>query len=67
MTKRHFERLAKALREQRECNFRAYTTKEREVADAVVDCLAQEIASICAQDNPRFDKKRFIQASAIAR
>lgn len=68
MTKRHFEKLARILRDAKsEADSYAptgggsvdeYATGR---ADAV-SSMAQAIADMCSDENPRFDRNRFLDA-----
>jgi len=58
MTKKHFETIAKAIKDKR--NRLAYSGQTRpatgaQIVDALVECFEQI--------NPKFDRKRFLEAS----
>ena len=60
MSKRHFEKLAAIIRNAR------VAENEEETANigynlAVAD-IAQAIADMCCDENPRFDRERFLAA-----
>lgn len=54
MTRKHYVMLAGALRRARERD---------DVAQGTVDAVAVEIASTLGDDNPRFDRARFLRAA----
>lgn len=63
MSKRHFEKLAKILREQSEhaannCPEGLY----REGRKDSIEWLRDAIADMCCEENPRFDRARFLAA-----
>ena len=49
-TRKHYEKIADILKEHRESNFVSH------------DLLADKFAELFAEDNPRFDRTRFIEA-----
>ena len=60
MTRKHFNAIAEELQTIRN------DLKSREALDAL-DRTAKDIANICTETNPRFDKARFLQACGICR
>lgn len=53
MTRKHYKAIAAAIREARSAPFvRAYSG----------DAVMHHIADVCAADNPRFNRARFIAA-----
>lgn len=61
MSRKHFEALAAAIAEQYSLAVDAGNTEARQA----VARLAGSIARACANDNPRFDDKRFLAACGI--
>lgn len=55
MTRKHFEALASAIKANG--SLYGYT--------AALDDLAKHLAHICAQDNPNFNRKRFLAACGV--
>lgn len=51
MTKKHFERLARAV-----STIKDLVERKR---------LAEEIAGVCVENNKRFNRKRFLQACGV--
>lgn len=62
MSRKHFEALAAAIAES---YLEACQDTHNEAARAAVATLAGRIARACANDNPRFDDKRFLAACGI--
>ena len=58
MTRRHFVALANVLRSIK-------PPSEMKEAHAMWVDAARSIASICASDNPRFDRPRFLVACGV--
>jgi len=59
MTKKHFQMIADAIADTRH----AYvTTRESEEALGALDALAENLAHEFADENPRFDRDRFLDA-----
>ena len=56
MQKRHFELIAKVLRDQ-------YQAEGTEFGKETVRMIAQRFAGYLANLNPRFDRERFIKAA----
>ena len=66
MTKRHFEAIAKAIREtRRDMQGQGLEYTERLAADTAIDLLQSRIIAICTEENPCFDVLRFRQACFI--
>ena len=57
MNKKDYEQLARAIR----CARYSYRASETEPIEAVVNYLITELAD----DNPRFDKEKFVKACQI--
>lgn len=63
MSKKDYIALAEAIQEAK-AKAAAFTVPEnRIVADAAIAQTAQEIARVCARDNGRFDRDRFLRAA----
>src|SRR5439155_9320453 len=65
MTKKHFEQIAKAMR-----NLRTFEAHDQEMSETVARAVrytsvVDALASVCAESNPRFDRDRFLQACGI--
>ena len=65
MTKKHFEQIAKAMR-----NLRTFEAHDQEMSETVVHAVrftsvVDALASVCAESNPRCDRGRFLQACGI--
>jgi hypothetical protein len=58
MTKKHFQLLAKAMR------FSKQSCDSLE-SDAMWRLIADNIATVCKQVNPRFDKSKFLEACGL--
>lgn len=58
MTRKHYEMIAEILKAARSNKVPAQAT-----LDATVDFIAVELADKMAQENPRFDKARFLKAT----
>lgn len=57
MTKKHFIRLARLLREHADT-----TADPTQAVDIAVRDLIDGVADMCAETNPAFDRRRFIEA-----
>ena len=57
MSKKHFQAIAKAIREQYDQTADGSEARER------LDKLTLAVAGICRHDNPRFDWDRFMFAA----
>ncbi len=57
LTRKHFQRMADAI---------AYTRKlgtaEQPVREETLRVIARELAALCAEENPAFDRERFMRA-----
>ncbi len=58
MTRKHFERVAQVLRRERQLH-REFPQR---TADERTEYIAGELALYFAEDNPRFDGRRFMAA-----
>ena len=58
MTKRHFEKLAKIIKEAKEL----IDEQGNSECDFALDVMTNKITEFCKEMNPRFDKKRFLKA-----
>lgn len=56
MSQKHFEALAKAVRESAELG---------SLTQYQVECIACKIGSVCLDFNPRFDYQRFLLACGV--
>lgn len=65
MTRKHFEAVASAIRTQMDNAAGLYNEDCREAATIVVIAIARDFARIAANDNPRFDTRRFLSACGI--
>lgn len=65
MTRKHFEALAEAIR-YAQCFNPWPSDAEREAAEVMRRTVANNVADVCAQANPRFDRARFLAACGIA-
>lgn len=54
MSKRHFEALARIIA--------ANKTRKIVSAGVALRCVAMDIAAMCANENPQFDRDRFMAA-----
>jgi len=61
MSRKHFEALAAAIAE----NYQLAVDAGNQDARTAVARLAGSIARACANDNPRFDDRRFLKACGI--
>ena len=61
-TKQHYERIAQAFAE---IAGKYESTVVNAAVDNVRTYLANEMADMFAEDNPRFDKKRFLTAADV--
>jgi len=61
MSRKHFEALAAAIAE----NYQLAVDADNVEARAAIARLAGSIARACANDNPRFDDRRFLAACGI--
>lgn len=65
MTKKHYEAIANIYRLQIQ-SARRHTRKEhREIEEYADTSTAKALADYFAQDNPRFDRERFLKACGI--
>ena len=58
MTKKHFEAIAKAIKEEQTAVA---------VREDVRRAIANKLADVFKQDNPRFDRDRFMKAAGFER
>lgn len=58
MTRKHFEAVARILREERQLQ----RERPQRTGDQRTTYIASELASLFAADNPRFDRVRFMAA-----
>jgi hypothetical protein len=68
MTKKHFNAIAAAIRTAREdaCAGRSgYAPEHVDAAMLATARIARDIAAVCADDNPRFDRVRFLAACGL--
>ena len=61
MTRKHFETIAAAIKAHATMA-RHYPTQERNATLDALGGVADTIADACRQDNPRFDRRRFMEA-----
>lgn len=66
MTKKDYEKFATALRDARQgyADINTGVVKPSPEVDAVTVC-AHRIARVLAEDNPRFDVERFLEACGV--
>jgi hypothetical protein len=64
MTRKHFEAIAAAIAAQA-ASTRHYPEQERQAALDSIGGIADAIADIAEQDNPRFARGRFLKACGI--
>ena len=66
LTKKHFEKIAKAIKDGVE-NQRCLTSNhfEKDEKTAVGEAIAEEIAKVFSQENPNFNRERFIKACGV--
>lgn len=69
MTKKDYELIAQVIRDRFEnsqlLDRLNFTVKEVEATEATITDLAYYMSSRLAQDNPNFDRKRFLEACGI--
>jgi hypothetical protein len=58
MTRKHFEAVARILREERQLQ----RERPQRTDDQRTTYIASELAAVFQADNPRFDRQRFIAA-----
>jgi len=63
MTKRHFEMIAKAIEAQSRIQY-AETALQATRLQTLTD-VAEQIAQFCTNENPRFDRDRFLTACGL--
>jgi hypothetical protein len=61
-TKQHYVAIAKILKDASDT---AYKVSDDSTASELIDGIAQKLASVFAQDNPRFDKGFFLNACGL--
>jgi hypothetical protein len=62
MTRKHFETIAAAIKAQATTARNCYPPQERNATLDALGGVADTIADACRQDNPRFDRRRFMEA-----
>lgn len=62
MTRKHYETIAAAIKAQATTARNCYPTQERNATLDALGGVADTIAHVCRQDNPRFDYMRFMTA-----
>lgn len=69
MTRKHYEAMAAIIREQVEASQDGSRVRDVESSGAyvrnVLGVVARDMARVFAQDNPRFDRSRFLAACGI--
>lgn len=65
MSRKHFEAIAAAIRTQLDNANGESNEFSREAATVAVVRIAHALAGIAANDNPRFDTRRFLAACGI--
>ena len=62
MTRKHYELIARAIRDSRP---HAYGEGHERVESAQFDRTAVEVAIALSWENPRFDRERFLKACGV--
>ncbi len=60
MTRKDFEALAEAIRDARNALIASAPEGSRQEIHRITLSMATDIAKVCATQNPRFDKARFL-------
>lgn len=61
-TRKHYERIAQAIAET---SGKYEATEAGSAVDSTRDYIANELADMFAEDNPRFDRERFCAAARV--
>lgn len=67
MTKKHFQALADALKDTHDRLTRIQASRPVDCADALMGWrqTVNDVADVCAQTNPRFNRARFLKACGV--
>ena len=57
LTQKHFQKMSNAVSYVRKLG-----TPDQPVREETLRVIARELAAICAEDNPRFDREKFLRA-----
>jgi len=60
-SKRHYKAIAEVIATNRLMANTDSNTERKELALAVVDCIEYDLADLFTQDNPLFNREKFIQ------
>lgn len=63
MTKKDYELIAKTLNHARE--YEGNAPDDKKIIITLLDVLADDLSEELAEDNPRFDRNRFLKACGV--